>query len=228
MQKKLSKALKKIEQPSFPIDPFEAVMRSGLIDLKVVKNNHEKRWGINRVIELVDSEFRIKFWKQSERIFDAQVKRDEVRFEKAIQGMKNAYAALDRWAEAHGVQPVPEIKACELQMQDGSVMVVVETQHDAELYQQFRPDVLNRHIWTMQELEVIMESPVIKETMKIKALHPTANLVRLDKDPVKFPHAGETGLDDMKSDELEGEPMNKVFDTSKMVRKASNQALEAF
>ncbi len=143
-------------------------------------------------------------------------------------GMKNAYAALDRWAEAHGVQPVPEIKACELQMQDGSVMVVVETQHDAEMYQQFRPDVLNRHIWTMQELEVIMESPVIKETMKIKALHPTANLVRLDKDPVKFPNAGETGLDDMKSDELEGEPMKKVFDTSKMVRKASNRALEAF
>lgn len=227
MQKKLNKALKKIEQPSFPSDPFELVMRSKLLELKTVKNNHEKRWGINRVIELVDSEFRVKFWKQSERIFDAQKARDEMRFEKAVNGMMKAYAALDAWAEENKIG-VPEVKACELQMQDGSVMVVVETQHDAELYQQFRPDVLNRHIWTMQELEVIMDAPVIKETMKIKALHPTAQLVKLDKDPTSFPDGGVTGIDDMKSDELEGSDMKKVFDTSKMGKKASNRSLEAF
>jgi hypothetical protein len=111
-------------------------------------------------------------------------------------------------------------------MQDGSVMVVVGTHHDATLYQQFRPDVQNRHIWTMEELELIMDSPVIKETMKIKALMPCAAIVRLDKDAKEFPLGGATGLDDMKSDELEASSLPKVFDTSKIGKNRANRALE--
>jgi len=111
-------------------------------------------------------------------------------------------------------------------MQDGSVMVVVGTHHDATLYQQFRPDVQNRHIWTMEELELIMDSPVIKETMKIKALSPCAAMVRLDKDAKEFPLGGDSGFDDMKSDELEASSLPKVFDTSKIGKNRANKALE--
>jgi hypothetical protein len=140
--------------------------------------------------------------------------------------MVKAYAALETWAVENGVPDMPAIVAVEHEMQDGSVMVVVGNHHDAVLYQQFRPDVANRHIWTMEELELIMDSPVIKDTMKIKALMPCAAMVRLDKDAKEFPLGGVTGFDDVKSDELEASSLQKVFDTSKMRKNTANRALE--
>jgi hypothetical protein len=192
----------------------------------VVKRDHQKHWGINRLIELVDSEFRIKVWRQAERVFEASVSRDEVKLDRAVGGMVKAYAALETWAVENGVPDMPAIVAVEHEMQDGSVMVVVGNHHDAVLYQQFRPDVANRHIWTMEELELIMDSPVIKDTMKIKALMPCAAMVRLDKDAKEFPLGGVTGFDDVKSDELEASSLQKVFDTSKMRKNTANRALE--
>ncbi len=226
VKKSLSKVLGGLKQPDFPMNTFEVFMNSRLVELSVVKREHEKRWGINRLIELVDSEFRIKVWRQAERVFEASVSRDEVKLDRAVAGMIKAYAALETWAVENGVPEMPAIVAVEHEMQDGSVMVVVGTHHDATLYQQFRPDVQNRHIWTMEELELIMESPVLKETMKIKALMPCAAMVRLDKDAKEFPMGGASGFDDVKSDVLTGEPMAKVFDTSKIGKNRANRALE--
>ena len=226
VKKSLSKALGGLKQPDFPMNAFDVFMNSRLVELSVVKRDHEKRWGINRLIELVDSEFRIKVWRQAERVFEASVSRDEVKLDRAVGGMIKAYAALETWAVENGVPEMPAIVAVEHEMKDGSVMVVVGNHHDATLYQQFRPDVQNRHIWTMEELELIMESPVIKETMKIKALMPCAALVRLDKDAKEFPLGGATGFDDVKSDELEASSLPKVFDTSKMRKNTGNRALE--
>lgn len=226
VKKSLSKALGGLKQPEFPMNTFEVFMNSRLVELSVVKREHEKRWGINRLIELVDSEFRIKVWRQAERVFEASVSRDEVKLDRAVGGMVKAYGALEAWAVENGVPEMPAIVAVEHEMQDGSVMVVVGTHHDATLYQQFRPDVQNRHIWTMEELELIMDSPVIKDTMKIKALMPCAAMVRLDKDAKEFPLGGATGFDDVKSDELEASSLPKVFDTSKIGKNRVNRALE--
>ena len=227
MSKKiLKKVVGGLKQPDFPMNTFEVFMNSRLVELSVVKREHEKRWGINRLIELVDSEFRIKVWRQAERVFEASKSRDEVKLDRAVAGMIKAYAALESWAVENGVPEMPAIDAVEHEMQDGSVMVVVGNHHDATLYQQFRPDVQNRHIWTMEELELIMDSPVIKDTMKIKALMPCAAMVRLDKDAKEFPLGGATGFDDVKSDELEASSLPKVFDTSKMRKNTANRALE--
>ena len=226
VKKSLSKALGGLKQPDFPMNTFEVFMNSRLVELSVVKRDHEKRWGINRLIELVDSEFRIKVWRQAERVFDASKSSDEVKLDRAVGGMVKAYAALESWAVENGVPEMPAIVAVEHEMQDGSVMVVVGNHHDATLYQQFRPEVANRHIWTMEELELIMDSPVIKDTMKIKALMPCAAMVRLDKDAKEFPLGGATGFDDVKSDELEASSLPKVFDTSKMRKNTANRALE--
>jgi len=225
-KKSLKKVVGGLKQPDFPMNAFDVFMNSRLVELSVVKRDHEKRWGINRLIELVDSEFRIKVWRQAERVFEASVSRDEVKLDRAVGGMVKAYAALEAWAVENGVPEMPAIVAVEHEMQDGSVMVVVGTHHDATLYQQFRPDVQNRHIWTMEELELIMESPVLKETMKIKALIPCAAMVRLDKDAKEFPMGGATGFDDVKSDELEASSLPKVFDTSKIGKNRANKALE--
>jgi hypothetical protein len=225
-KKSLKKVVGGLKQPEFPMNAFDVFMNSRLVELSVVKRDHEKKWGINRLIELVDSEFRIKVWRQAERVFEASVSRDEVKLDRAVGGMIKAYGALEAWAVENGVPEMPAIVAVEHEMQDGSVMVVVGNHHDATLYQQFRPDVQNRHIWTMEELELIMDSPVIKDTMKIKSLMPCAAMVRLDKDAKEFPLGGATGFDDVKSDELEASSLPKVFDTSKMVKNTANRALE--
>jgi len=226
VKKSLRKALGGLKQPDFPMNTFEVFMNSRLLELTVVKREHEKKWGINRLIELVNSEFRIKVWRQAERVFEASVSRDEVKLDRAVGGMVKAYGALESWAVENGVPEMPAIVAVEHEMQDGSVMVVVGNHHDATLYQQFRPDVQNRHIWTMEELELVMDSPVIKDTMKIKSLMPCAALVRLDKDAKEFPLGGATGFDDVVSDELEASSLPKVFDTSKMRKNTANRALE--
>jgi hypothetical protein len=225
-RKSIGKVVKGLKQPDFPMNTFEVFMNSRLLELSEAKKSHEKRWGINRLIGLVDSELRVKVWKQAERVFNAQVDRDEVRLDRAVTGMIRAYQVLEEWAVEHGVPEMPEIVAVEHEMKDGSVMVVVGNHHDATLYQQFRPEVENRHIWTMEELEVIMDSPVIKETMKIKALWPSAAMVRLDKDARPFPEGGATGVDDMKSDDLGGGDLPKMFDTSKIGKNRANRSLE--
>ena len=219
---------KKVEQPSIPLDSFEVFMRSKLIELINVKSEHERKWGIERIIGLVDSEFRAKVWQQSERIYAAQKARDEVRLLKAVDGMKKAYAALDAWAVAGGVKPVPEIKHCQHLLADGSIMVVVETYEDALHYDQFMGHNDKLHIWCMEELELVMNAEVVKETMALKRMYPTAQMVRLDKPPTKFPEGGKTGLDDMKSDDdaiLNGERMKNVFDTSAYGSRSNQKAL---
>lgn len=218
---------KKVEQPSIPADPFELFMRSKLIELLNVQQAHEKKWGISRLIGLVDEEFRTKFWMQSERIYAAQKMRDEVRLTKAVEGMKKAYAALEQWAVTTGVRQVPEVKHCQYQMQDGSIMVVVETYEDALHFDQFMGHDERRHIWCMEELELVMNAEVVKETMALKRLHPQAQMVRLDKPANKFPEGGKSGLDDFQGDDgvLEGSRMAKVFDTSAYGSKTRQKAL---
>lgn len=207
---------KKVEQPSIPADPFESLMRSVLIDLLNVQQQHNNRWGVERIIGLVDAEFRQKVWQQKERVYAAQKTRDEVRLLKAVDGMKKAYAALDAWAVAGGVRQVPEIKHCQYEMKNGSIMVIVETYEDALHYDQFMGQDERRHIWCMEEIELVMNAEVVKETMALKRQYPAAQMVRIDKPVNKFPEGGATGLEDFPSDDdvLDGKRMDKVFDTT--------------
>jgi len=218
---------KKVEQPSIPSDPFELFMRSKLIELINVKQAHEQKWGVERIIGLVDSEFRTKVWQQNERIYAAQKQRDEVRLAKAVDGMKKAYAALDAWGLEHGVSQSPRIKHCQHLMADGSIMVVVETYEDALHFDQLMGHDDRRHIWCMEELELVMNAEVIKETMSLKRQYPAAQMVRLDKPPTKFPEGGKSGLDDFQGDDgvLEGSRMAKVFDTTVYGSKTNQKVL---
>lgn len=218
---------KKVEQPSIPSDPFELFMRSKLIELINVKQAHEQKWGVERIIGLVDAEFRAKFWQQNERIFMAQKQRDEVRLAKAVDGMKKAYAALNVWAFENKVKAVPDIKHCQHLMADGSIMVVVETYEDAMLFEHSMGHDDRRHIWCMEELELVMNTEVVKETMALKRQYPQAQMVRLDKPPTKFPEGGKSGLDDFQGDDgvLDGSRMAKVFDTAVYGSRTSQKAL---
>lgn len=181
----------KVEQPSFPADPFKVKLNSLLLSVSNRKKDHEAVWGIGRLIELVDSELRTKFWNQMERVWTAQENRDEERLEKAVKGMIAGYDALERYAVANGIDPMPDIAAIEHEMVDGSVMVIVKTKADALLYSQFRPEVQGQHIWNMEEIETMMAGTVMQQVIKIKQLDAGATMVKV---------GGDSGFDDMDSD----------------------------
>jgi hypothetical protein len=181
----------KIEQPSFPADPFKVKLNSLLLSVSNRKKDHEAVWGIGRLIGLVDSELRTKFWNQMERVWAAQENRDEERLEKAVKGMIAGYDALERYAVENGIEQMPNIAAIEHEMVDGSVMVIVKTKADALLYSQFRPEVQGRHVWNMEEIETMMAGAVMQQVIKIKQLDAGATMVKV---------GGDSGFDDMESD----------------------------
>ena len=179
------------EGSSFQLDEFRVKAESLVAQLERVKKDHDDRWGMKRIEMLVDANLRVKLNQQLERVFSAQQDRDIERMEKAIAGMIKGYGVLDAWALDNNIEEKPEVNAVEWVMQDKSIMVVVQTHNDAIYYQQFRPELSNRHIWSMEELELLLESEVIKDIMKAKALLPGTRMTRI------APGGGATGFDDL-------------------------------
>ena len=203
-------ALKKLlETDVYPSDPFKVFQHALMVDLEMAKMEHERVYGIDRVVDLVDAEFRRKVNAQRERIWEASQARDEERLERAIKGMISAYKALTRWAEGIGLERMPKIDCMEHRMADGSLLVVVRDKQMATWYEQFRKEPGQRSIWTLAELEVVMNGPTLSQVREIKAALPGSTMV-----PVKA--IGSSGFEDMKNDIDISKPFRgtKLFDTA--------------
>ena len=200
----------------YPSDHFKVFEESVLVEMELAKMEHERVWGIGRVIQLVDSEFRRKFERQRERIWEASQARDEERLEKAIKGMIAAYKALTRWATEAGIEQMPKIDCMEHRMGDGSLMVIVRDKQMATWYEQFRKEPGSRSIWTLAELEVVMTGPTLSQVREIKAAIPGTTMV-----PVTL--QGSSGFEDMENDIDVSKPFKggKMFDT-KAAERAKN------
>ena len=209
------------EGSSFQLDEFKVKAESLVAQLELVKKDHDARWGIKRIEMLVDANLRLKLNQQLERVFSAQRDRDIERMEKAVAGMIKGYGVLDAWALDNNIEEKPEINAVEWVMQDKSIMVVVQTHNDAVYYQQFRPELSNRHIWSMEELELLLESEVIKDIMKAKALLPGTRMTRI------APGGGATGFDDLPDCDIDlsGGLANPLFnfDHAKAMKAPANR-----
>ena len=201
---------KLLETDVYPSDPFQVWNQALAVEVEMAKLDHEKVYGIGRVLELVDAEFRRKFHAQRERIAEAVKARDEERLEKASKGLVAAYKALTRWAEGVGLERMPKIDCMEHRMGDGSLMVVVRQEKDRIWYEQFRKEPGARSVWTLQELEAVMNAPTLKQVREIKAALPGTKMV-----PVEA--TGSSGFENMENDIDISKPFRgtKLFDTAK-------------
>jgi hypothetical protein len=202
-------ATKKLtDRDEFPSDPFKVFQHSLMVDMETAKMDHERVYGIDRVIDLVDPEFRRKFNAQRERIWESSQARDEERLEKAIKGMIAAYKALTRWATESGIEQMPKIDCMEHRMGDGSLMVVVRDKQMATWYEQFRKEPGARSIWTLAELEVVMTGPTLTQVRDIKAAIPGTTMVPVTPQ-------GSSGFEEMANDIDISKPFKggKMFDT---------------
>ena len=208
---------KLLETDVFPSDRFKVFEHSLMVEMETAKMNHERVYGIDRVIDLVDAEFRRKFNAQRERIWEASQARDEERLEKAIRGMIAAYRALTRWATEAGIEQMPKIDCMEYRMGDGGLLVVVKNKQMATWYEQFRKAAGSRSIWTLAELEVVMNGPTLKQVRDIKAAIPGTTMVPVTPQ-------GSSGFEEMENDIDISKPFKggKMFDT-KAAERAKNE-----
>ena len=186
-----------VEMPRQPADPWTIHVQAKLVELEAAKAVSDRKWGENRLITLVDSEMREKFWIQNSRVHQFIVQKDQVRFDAAVAGMIRAFGVLDAKATEAGFQPAgKDIPRIEWEMDNGQVMVVVRTLNEALAIQTSRTDLRDEHIWSLEELEVFMMEPIVQDVIKVKAMVPTAKVTKFSATKL----GGETGFDDFEND----------------------------
>ena len=157
-------------------DPWTIHVNAKLVELESVKAVCDRKWGENRLITLVDSGLREKFWVQNSKIGQAMAAKDQARFDKAVDSMVRAYSVLETWADQEGIEPANDrIPRVEWEMQTGRTMILVRTTADALVLERERQDATD--ILSLEELEVILADEMVQEVMRLKAMIPTAKLV---------------------------------------------------
>lgn len=208
--------------PDRGADLWTIHVQSKLLELEATKVASDRKWGENRLITLVDSELREKFWTQNSRIEQAMAAKDQSRFDSAVAGMIRAYGVLEAWADEQGITPANDsIPRIEWELQTGQVMVIVRSVSETLALQRERQELSNHCIWSMQELEVIFNDPLVQEIIKVKAFEPTAKVVSFKANKI----GGESGFDDFPDDleVLEGEPAESKFNTKQAERFKNGQ-----
>ena len=201
-----------VKQPSPQADSWTIYVQSRLVELEAAKEVSDRKWGENRLITLVDSGLREKFWIQNGRLHQAIDAKDRAKFDSSLAGMIRAYGVLDQWADEQGITPAnDQIPRIEWELQTGQVMVIVRSVNETLALQRERQELSNHCIWSMQELEVIFNDPLVQEIIKVKAFDPTAKVVSFKANKI----GGESGFDDFPDDfeVLEGPAAEKKFDT---------------
>jgi len=199
-----------VKQLAFPADRFEVFKNAVMVELANRKNIHDGKWGIDRLIWLVDTELREKVWAQLERVWQAQESRDDQKLDKAVKGMCKAYQAMEDWAAANGVSELPNVRQIEYQQPDGTVFVVVPDEHAKRLYLQQWPGTADRIVWKMAEIAIIVNKQAAGQINEIKRLWPDSQLVKV---------GGPSGFDDMENDlDMRPNTLPKLFDTKAFVR----------
>lgn len=203
--------------PGFPVDPFDVHAQSLLVDLERVRGEMDAKWGSGRLYTLVDSEFREKLWLQTERIWAAQKSRDIEKMDKAVAGLIKGYKLLDAWGMDNVIPLKPDAPGIERELDDGSILVVVKDDQDAKIYENFYGS-REKHLWTMAEIEILLQAPVLQEVIKYKKLYRGSKMTKLDKQPGRFPDGGATGFDDVVNDlsfEGDGEVVRRYLPPAK-------------
>ena len=155
-------------KPDFPATDFEIRQASWLGEIDRIKVDQDRKWGTDRLCTLVDPGFREKFWQQQQRVWSACQARDSEKLEKSAAGMVRAYQALEAWAVQHAVPVRPAVGAVEHVGKDGKLMVVVATKQDAVWYRENRPDVTGQHVWSMEEIELLIEAEINQAVVEAK------------------------------------------------------------
>ena len=118
-----------------------AKVQSAITDYDKVASEFERKWGIDRLPELVGAELRERFWEAVHRLNVAIDKNDPEEVRRHADAAARGWYALDRAAVAAGAIP-PSGEGYDARIDETRVLRVCRTIEDATASQRERPDVV--------------------------------------------------------------------------------------
>ena len=157
-----------------PMAPSEYAIRAIIDGLDQVAVDMERKWGVGRLRLLVSDLLRAKFDVQKDKL-DAAIQTNREQYIRAqAEGMKRAWAALDRAATEAGARPLsPEVWECALPS-SGEVVSIVRTEVEAH-------NVCREcRVFTLGEIGRLIES-LGDTVLEAKRVFPGATVTRIGK-----------------------------------------------
>jgi hypothetical protein len=129
----------------------------------------ERKWGVGRLRLLVSDFLRVKFDEQKDRL-DAALRSGEERFVAAqVEGMRRAWAALDRAAHEAGATPLaPEVWECVLPS-TGEIVSLVRSEEEAHHVAR------EGRVFTVAEIAILIEA-LGEDVLAVKQKFPGATV----------------------------------------------------
>lgn len=182
MAKKIKKPQRGVSRDFFRAsDRAAQKIQAAITELDVYVSGFEKRWGIDRLPELVSVETQQKYWRQVDKLDAAIESSDADLVIKYAAGMMRAYKAMQNEARERGHDELRgEWFECETA--DGRVMIVAPSFEEAHKAARERPGCL---IYAMREVAaIICRDEAGRFVNAVKEVFPVATVesVRKPKD----------------------------------------------
>ena len=127
-------------------------IQNHLTEYDRVVSDYERRWGVERLPLLVDTELRDRFWSQMDKLNTALHNESPADVEHQVQVTLRAYAALEAKAREMGNKEIEGI-AWTAPMDDGRVVAIVRDIHELGVIKKDMPDAL---VYSVQEVAAIL------------------------------------------------------------------------
>ena len=182
MAKKIKKPQRGVSKEFFRgSDRVSQKIQAAITELDICVSGYEKRWGVDRLPELVSTETQVKYWRQVDKLDEAINSDDADLVIKYALGMQRAYKAMEIEARERGHD---ELKGewFECATKDGRVMIVAPTFEESHKAARERPGCL---VYAMQEIAaIICRDEAGRFANAVKEVFPaaTVEVVRQTKD----------------------------------------------
>jgi len=151
-------------------------INAALVEHDRIASQYERRWGIDRLPDLVPAELRAKYEMQCERLNAAIATWDADSVEKLVPVSCRAYAALETAAIAEGETPLRG-DYYEAALNDGRPLIITRDVHEQARVAKERPDAI---VWGTDEVaRVVGEWEAALSVMKAKTVFPGASVARV-------------------------------------------------
>ena len=158
-----------------------AKIQAAITELDACVSGYEKRWGIDRLPELVSADTQVKYWRQVDKLDEAINSDDAELVIKYASGMQRAFKAMEDEALERGHDELKG-KWFECQTKDGRVLIVAASFAESHKAARERPDAL---VYAIDEVaSIICKDEAGRFVNAAKELFPAATVesVRQVKD----------------------------------------------
>lgn len=174
MAKKIKKPQRGVSRDFFRAsDRVSQKIQAAITELDICVSGFEKRWGVDRLPELVSVETQQKYWRQVDKLDTAIEASDADLVIKYAAGMQRAYTIMQNEARERGHN---ELQGTwfECETPDGRVMIVAPSFAEAHKAAKERPGCL---IYAMPEIAaIICRDEAGRFANSVKELFPVATV----------------------------------------------------